>query len=320
MVQFWDLKATLPYRTEYWKLRRHIYTGGTILRDITDSLDAAQYFHHKSVTKSRALALYVRLQRGLLSYDKYPIEELKRFATDRGLQLPLSRVSRSRLIESLELADDDATFDRFDDLPPEIRLDVFDLHFCFLAPTMDSRAMQPPVTLASRTFRHEALPLFFKDAAPMRLALTCKCFTDSQEARIAFLAPSQEKLERLSPHTLSCIKCFEIQVNMLVIDATGFTKFHEQYDVFLHLAVGAIDSWKNDSQDDWRPCPPESRSSRSYALSMWILRMESLLAEIVAREGHCSLLLSDIDAWTEALASVSDSHTMVCSNATSEVI
>lgn len=58
-------------------------------------------------------------------------------------------------------ADDDRTFDRFCDLPPEIRTQIYGLHFDALKSKCLSLPCQPPVTRASRLLRSEALPMFY---------------------------------------------------------------------------------------------------------------------------------------------------------------
>jgi hypothetical protein len=64
----------------------------------------------------------------------------------------------------LEQADDDATFERLSDLPPELRATIYKHYFQSLDDSLARRGYkyQPPITLVSRQVRQEALPLFYE--------------------------------------------------------------------------------------------------------------------------------------------------------------
>lgn len=61
----------------------------------------------------------------------------------------------------LEKADDDVTFGRFSELPPELRQIVFRHYFNSLTSWVPFMH-QPPITLVSRSVRKDSLPLFFE--------------------------------------------------------------------------------------------------------------------------------------------------------------
>jgi hypothetical protein len=64
----------------------------------------------------------------------------------------------------LEQADEDATFDRFSELPPEVREQIFEQYFDSLNNYLGGVSIpggQPPIALASRQARLEALPLYY---------------------------------------------------------------------------------------------------------------------------------------------------------------
>lgn len=91
-----------------------------------------------------------------------PARELKLFLTQRGLMLPSTgRIAPSVLKAKLEDADDNVTFAGFSDLPPEVRLCIYELYFSSLEQPLLDTNCQPPITLASRMTRQEALPLFY---------------------------------------------------------------------------------------------------------------------------------------------------------------
>ncbi|KAK4496620.1 hypothetical protein PRZ48_012600 [Zasmidium cellare] len=104
--------------------------------------------------------------RGLLPYENPAItlEELQRFIRDRRLQPPNDPPSRADCIAVLEKADESQTFDRFLDLPPELRERIYGMYMAEFPRTL-TFPTQPPLTLTSRLLRKEALPLFFKETA-----------------------------------------------------------------------------------------------------------------------------------------------------------
>lgn len=90
-----------------------------------------------------------------------PPHELRLYAAQRGLTVAPSATPNSIKVR-LEQADDDATFDRFLDLPPEIRQIVYQYHFdSSLASGEPKYKYQPPLTMTSCMIRRETLPLFY---------------------------------------------------------------------------------------------------------------------------------------------------------------
>lgn len=104
-------------------------------------------------------------QRGLISYEGLSITEFRLFIARRGLPtITDKKHTRSSLKAQLEQADEDATFDRFLDLPPEIRCQIYEHYFGSLnspAHRYSPIGPQPPITRTSRQTREEALPLFY---------------------------------------------------------------------------------------------------------------------------------------------------------------
>jgi hypothetical protein len=95
-----------------------------------------------------------------MSYEGLSVSDLQSFCKDRGL--PSKAKTASRLARALEKADDNATF-RLLDLPPEIRNMIYERYISDL-PNIRCLHIQPPLTLASRVLRSEALPLFYSCA------------------------------------------------------------------------------------------------------------------------------------------------------------
>lgn len=151
MVQ---LRSDGPGISPYWRVGA---TSDDTVEQLRRHLQDANFHAKYRTPRYRLLTLVGRCQRGLLSYDKCPVAELRRFAKSRRLS---PGGSKTDLIHALEEADDEATFYRFLDLPAELRVSVLEYHISSLD-TVPSRASQPPVCLASRQLRLEALPIFY---------------------------------------------------------------------------------------------------------------------------------------------------------------
>ena len=149
-----------PGPNEYWKLT----SGAALLtRSLREYLSNKNFTTLKKTTKTRLKELYIRCQRGLLSYEGLSLRELRQFTAQRALLIDNKATLNSinALKRLLEKADDDATFRRFSELPPELRQIVL-LHY-FDSLVQETRYKhQPPVTRVSRSLREESLPLYFE--------------------------------------------------------------------------------------------------------------------------------------------------------------
>jgi hypothetical protein len=144
----------------YWKLDSGVALPTRRLRKRISNMDFATL---KKTTKSRLRELYIRLQRGLLCYEGLPYRELRHFASQRALAVSTeATVSFKALKGLLEKADDDVTFERFSELPPELRQNVFLHYFDSLVVRKVRYKQQPPIALVSRKLREESLPLFYE--------------------------------------------------------------------------------------------------------------------------------------------------------------
>lgn len=160
--QLW--KLSLPRRYDLRsKVRNELENKGTPI------FDYASDVHLKR--------LNTRMECGLLLYETCSIEELQGFCARRGLPISVSeslttpaRKQRS-LITRLETADKKTDFQRFLDLPPELRVQIYVHYFTQIrnylpADDRDQAFSQPPITAVSRIIRKEALPEFYKIFTP----------------------------------------------------------------------------------------------------------------------------------------------------------
>lgn len=142
----------------YWKLESNRHHGTAALRARLRHLN---YKFQSSANKDRLIQLLSRHGRGLLSYDAYRVDELRTFCQERGLlSASSSRPQKVQMILRLETADEMATFERFMNLPPELRVLTYTIYFKSL-PAL-SQPVQPPISKVSTLIRKESLPTFFK--------------------------------------------------------------------------------------------------------------------------------------------------------------
>jgi hypothetical protein len=140
-----------------------------------------------------------RKERGLLNYENCSIDELEAFIGARRLILPSAdsynihvhtttisfrdtkdrqfrrqeqdakidarraKAKKAAYIAVLHDADDTAVFDRYFQLPPEVSTIVYKQYHDDL-PTLPVLPHQPPLTVASKPLREEALPSFYDQA------------------------------------------------------------------------------------------------------------------------------------------------------------
>lgn len=149
-------KEGYPLRT-YWALPCPIDTRA---KTAHDGLKRHRFGIPKKTEDYRAIELYGRAERGLISYDTCRVQELKTFIESRQLaeETPVP-VKKPQLIALLEQADDNAIFSRFMDLPPELRLRIYTCHFSSF-PTVGAEPL--PILQVCRLVRQEARLLFYE--------------------------------------------------------------------------------------------------------------------------------------------------------------
>ncbi|KAK5745184.1 hypothetical protein LTR17_001636 [Elasticomyces elasticus] len=128
--------SPLSEAREWWKLDGRENLSGVEAREI---LDKRGFTHNKSLTKSRKA-------------------ELRRLYQTEGLVLPhVNTASKAVLVALLESYD--PVFPKFMDLPPELRVLVYEHYLADFEPV--GMFVPPPITAVSQNIRNEALPVFF---------------------------------------------------------------------------------------------------------------------------------------------------------------
>ncbi|KAK3653233.1 hypothetical protein LTR56_004769 [Elasticomyces elasticus] len=159
MVQYRTNQRAYSPRSEeardWWKLddRQDVTRN-----DARSILQKRGFAHIKSSTKPRFVALLLRSDRGLRSYEKCSKAELLELCLAQGHARSDTRnVSKADLIALLENHEPD--FPRFMELPPELRLHVYEQHLASFESV--GLCVPTPITAVCQTVRTEALPLFF---------------------------------------------------------------------------------------------------------------------------------------------------------------
>jgi hypothetical protein len=156
-------QAKRYHPADYWKIPGLI--GDTRTPALKEYIDKPGGKHHTSaVTRKRLIELVTRTKRGLRCYDGDTVTELKHFGLHRGFDAPSLNVKKQALIDILETADEEATFDRFLELPAELRVYIYELHFASYGdhPRAIESAAPPPITQVNSQIRQETLKLFYQ--------------------------------------------------------------------------------------------------------------------------------------------------------------
>lgn len=140
----------------YWKLEYKCSK-----RALLTALEAKGFNFQTPISKANLVKVQRRLDRGLLYYEDNRIttKELSHFIKDRKLSPPTSGL-REAMVLVLTAADEGQTFDRFSDLPPELRERIYGYYFSTFPKPLRC-AVQPPLARASRLMRQEVLPVFY---------------------------------------------------------------------------------------------------------------------------------------------------------------
>lgn len=121
-----------------------------------------------------------RQEKELMTYNNCSYEELLKFCVQRHIPVPEKKVpipssgssgkpeeetesSKKELMRILMEADENRTFPRFTELPPEMRNLIYEFSYEFFEEdsTPNEIRTPPPIAQVSRLIRAEALPLFY---------------------------------------------------------------------------------------------------------------------------------------------------------------
>ncbi|KAK5740557.1 hypothetical protein LTR17_004594 [Elasticomyces elasticus] len=155
-------------RDKYWRVWQFDDKTLSELRDFVEK-SKNKYPVTRGMPKARLLGYAKRIACYQLCYHNCSGSELRKFVRDRGVKVPDEQFRRKTLIDALEKADSAQTFARFTDLPPELRVIVYELYTAEFPEQLHCPA-QPPLTRVCRLLRSETLPLFY-DRTTLKIKL-----------------------------------------------------------------------------------------------------------------------------------------------------
>nr|OQO23174.1 hypothetical protein B0A51_07330 [Rachicladosporium sp. CCFEE 5018]OQO30992.1 hypothetical protein B0A51_01231 [Rachicladosporium sp. CCFEE 5018] len=127
-------------------------------------LSEARHMRLRSrITTSELRDRNVRYDRGLLTYENCSTPELSNFAVQRNTVTPgsNSKDAKRNLIQALHQADDNQTFSHLLDLPPEVRVFIYEFHFANFFAEHIHMPTNPPLADVSQLLRKEVSPIFY---------------------------------------------------------------------------------------------------------------------------------------------------------------
>jgi hypothetical protein len=102
-----------------------------------------------------------RHERNLPSYAKCATAELGKFARARGLIPSFGKAPPKReLIDLLSEADENPRFDRFAELPAELRVQIYEYYVDAFS-DVENTLRPPPLALMSKQLMEEVMPIFY---------------------------------------------------------------------------------------------------------------------------------------------------------------
>ncbi|KAF2766410.1 hypothetical protein EJ03DRAFT_178933 [Teratosphaeria nubilosa] len=138
--------------------------GSWTATQLRSHLASVGYDVPKSTTKKDLVAMMQSKDCGPMCYDQCTHKELVKFAASRRIDISATKettTNRRRIIRTLVQADVERTFDRFMDLPPELRSRVYDYYLLGFAKVLHLPS-QPPFARVHPTLRSELLPKFYR--------------------------------------------------------------------------------------------------------------------------------------------------------------
>lgn len=238
-------------------------------------------------TTARLRLLYIRRQRGLLSFEGLPLHELRHYANLRGILVDPDATA-TIVKAQLEKADNEATFNSFTELPPEIRQIIFQYYYESLpSHRCAPRKYQPPITMASRMIREESLPLFYDYCGHLKI------FSDGPVAVPYKLSPSTSAarvLQSTPTHLLGRIKSLRLNFFNLGCNVPIDLRNCDEPigNVIINREGYSNRSWNATGATEAR---------RQHVISA----LRTLAASIAARPGPLKFRTSDIDDMGEML-------------------
>jgi hypothetical protein len=224
MVQFkrdLPLPGDLEPDNTYWAI------GGTAVETASMRATSKKVFNDympRPTAGDDAVFHFDRNARSIPNYGACLVKELKELIRARGIDIPQSCVRKEALIAELQKADDEVKFTKFSQLPAELRTKVYVKYFESLG-DLPLLPYQPPLLLASRQIRNEALPKYYSHSTSTLGFVTNLRTPDilfgrrRGHLRTTTCEKTDALLKRISEQDFAKIKHLKIQVWKPELDA-----------------------------------------------------------------------------------------------------
>lgn len=288
MVQFTDYTqfgTTFRDFDLYWKLDNCFWYDSATLRRMLKE----EAFPHKVTTpRERLKELYARSQRGCISYEMQSLPELKRRIDERGLSIPVDQKYASWSFRAiLERADDNATFHRFTDLQPELRLQIYNHHFNSFTATDAYIMSQPPITGVRKSVREESLPQFYG-------CCLFKATLFPYSSALKYSLGTDRLLERTTAEQFGWIRNIKVKLHLKGFELALAIDICNKRDPIKisHCQDGGMEP---------SPLTEESVDDLSSELDVFV-------RNIAARDGDCKLQKLDLESLHQIVRSILAQH------------
>ncbi|GAB7335041.1 hypothetical protein MBLNU13_g06899t1 [Cladosporium sp. NU13] len=168
----------------YWAI------GGTAVDTAAMRLTTRKTFNGympRPTVGDDAVAHFDRKAHGLTNYGESLAKELKELIRARGIELPIDCVRKEALIAELEKEDNEVKLTKFLKLPAELRNNVYGKYFENLG-DLPLLPQQPPLLLASRQLRKEAMSKYYSHST-----FTLGFLTNLRTPDIMFPSPGRSQ-------------------------------------------------------------------------------------------------------------------------------
>ncbi|KAF7187523.1 hypothetical protein HII31_11147 [Pseudocercospora fuligena] len=223
------------------------------------------------------IELCKRMWRDLPDYTQCTSNQLRKFNLDRRLitqaEYDDNHLHPKQLIRNLKAADENPTFTKFLDLPPELRCKIYDCYTKDFPITL-RHPTQPPLARIHPIIRTELLPIFYCSAT-FKIELLEVQKNDSRPKRLHFDKSSYAWLNNLSDASIAEMHDWELRID------------NWQWGFDIHFSGDA----KETRVESYR-CEHHHRSEAKKIVKA----IEEVLHEVSQREGKLKLKREDLYA------------------------
>lgn len=270
---------------KYW----HLIHPKATKSDLRDGMWKFNRIPHPQCTREVMARKLRHYEAGACNYTTWITVELVKAVTDRDIvKRNASRFEKDDLMHILFSADAKRTFPRFTELPPELRVDVYEVHMARFTRTPLSCPTDPPITRASRLLRIEALPVFYKTCT-FRLEIETGPAKKTNPTPMRFHKATAKFLKACTPEKIAWLKKLDLAFSLGPSTQCG--KFLVGNGTLEISATGG--SW----HFEFPPFSLGLRSLRSDVIERVAKEdVQGVMDEVAKRQSPLKLTLADLQA------------------------